>query len=264
MNTRQPFFTYLLLTTITLFNPAFANPLTSTPTLAPTSSPGPLHIFSQMSDPELVRELEEEETLEDLQNLEFELEALSMGKGVALSFIPSGGLGLMYAGDGIKSLLPIALSLAGYGAAIAMGSGVFDQSAQDVCVFREDQPDEKFVTFETCFKGEATPENPRQHLEQDLRADPTGNLRFFETKNEYSVRTQGRDINRSELALPIAGVTYLVTTVIGITLTAIKISEHNDEIRKKIESTAQAPIKITPTFAVQPDGGLMMGAGLSF
>ena len=86
--------TILLLSPFTCSVTAFAAP--------PSIAPPPLSLLhaqspiAQMDDPELVRELAQEETLVDLQNIEFSRESLSVRRAIILSFVPGGGWSLIY------------------------------------------------------------------------------------------------------------------------------------------------------------------------
>ncbi len=231
---------------------------------APASFPlAPSALFAQMDDPELIRELEGEESLDDLQNIEYERESMSMARGVVLSLIPGGGFGMMYAGKRAQGLLTVALAAVGYGVGLAFATGSLNSSASNVCVYT---PTNQVVKPETCTYGEPTPKNPRQHLVIDPRSvnemTPEG-LPYFQTKGNYAVQTRGTEYDGTDLGLKILVGTYVGTTLLGAILAGSAISEHNNELRKRVESTAGLDIKLTPT-VVYDGRNAMMGLGGSF
>ena len=216
-----------------------------------------------MDDPDLVRELEGEETLGDLQNMEYDRESMSMGRGIALSFIPGGGFGMMYANKRAQGLLTVALAAVGYGVGLAFATGSLNSEAATVCVYT---PTNDVVKTSTCSRGEPSAENPRQHLDIDPRSvtpqNPDG-LRYFETQGDYAIQTRGSSYDGTSLGLKILAGTYVATTLIGAILSGSAISEHNDDVRKRVESTAGLDLKLMPTM-VYDGRNALMGLGGSF
>ena len=90
-----------------------APPLSSPPPLSLLQNNSPLFQLGQdaqgqmMEDPTLMRELEQEESLEDLQEIEYSREALSISRGTLLSLIPGGGWSLMYANRRAQGVLMV-------------------------------------------------------------------------------------------------------------------------------------------------------------
>jgi len=231
----------------------------------PSSSPlAPRALFeqraprAQMDDPDLVRELKGEETLNDLQDMEYDREAMSLGRGVTLSFIPGGGFGMMYAGKRAQGLLTVALAAVGYGVGLAFASGSLDSAAVDVCVHT---PTNTVVPASTCSRGEPTPKNPLQHLEIDPRS--VTKEKYFQTKGNYAQQTRGTAYDGGPLGLKLLVGTYVVTTALGALLAGSAISEHNDEVRKRVESTAGLDVKLAPT-VVYDGRSALLGLGGSF
>ena len=235
-------------------------------THSPISAPSPQVLFAQMDDPALVMELKDEETLGDLQNIEYEREALSMSKGILLSFIPGGGWGLLYAKKSIQAIVPFLLSAVGYGIGAVYLSGSFDETQQEVCVH---DPSQTTVSYEQCSWGEGSIHPDKYNTYDQLSwNDINGDgqqqqnelKRYFETKGDYRQTTQGNNVNLSDQGLPVILGTYIATSLIGAIWSAVVISQHNKELRKKIESTAQAPIQILPSISYT---GQQANAGLT-
>lgn len=235
------------------------SPVTYALPSSPELAPSPRVIFSQMDDPELVRELNDEETLSELQDMEYQKEAFSATKGIFLSLIPGGGWGLFYANKKAQGLVPLLISLVGYGVGITYLSGTFNSTTRNVCIHT---PSKQEVTLDTCSRGEPTEKNPRQHLAKDELSGEL-DLRYFETKGNYSFETRGTKYDGTGVGINWLLATYITTTLLGAIWSAVEIASHNDEIRKRVESTAQAPIKFLPT--IQYDGQrALMGIGVQF
>ena len=239
---------------------AMANPS------APQLAASPQILFAQMDDPALVMELKDEETLGDLQNIEYDREALSISKGIALSFIPGGGWGLLYANKKLQAIVPFLLSTVGYGIGAVYLSGSFDESKKNVCIH---EPSQSTVEYDQCSWGDGSihPDkyNTYDQLSwNDLNGDGQQQQnelsRYFETKGDYRQTTRGKNIDLSSQGLPILLGTYLATSLVGAVWSAVAISQHNKDLRKKIESTAQAPIQILPSVTYN---GTQASAGLS-
>lgn len=231
--TRGPI-THLLCTYLAaslIVGPALARPL------APLEAPGPRALFTQMDDPDLVKELAGEETLQDLQDMEYDRESLSVGKGVTLSLIPGGGFGLLYAGKSAQGFLMIALSAAGYVYGIAHASGSLDNKQTNACVYMIGTAQEELVRTEVCDWGNGKL-HPDRYNTIDPR-DPTMSKKYFETQTNYRLQKRGGDpYDGRNYGLLVIGTTYLLTTLAGAIWSGMVISEHNDEIRKRVESTA--------------------------
>jgi hypothetical protein len=212
----------------------------------------------QMDDPELVNELSGEETLGQLQQLEFQRESLSVGKAIALSLIPGGGWGLLYARKRAQSFVPIITSLVGYTVGMLYASGQLDQKATDVCVYKPTNIVQKDI--EVCSYYDA-----KLHLDKYLALDTndgTGKT-YYETRNDYTIQTKGTNYDGSAFGLQMILGTYVATSILGAVWATIEVNEHNDEVRKKVESTAELKYKFVPM--VQYNGsGAQMGFGFQF
>lgn len=192
-------------------------------------------------------DLDREETLEDLQNEEYGKEAWSTGKAIGLSMVPGGGFGLMYADNRAAAIIPFALSLIGYGLGAAYIAGVFDEESTQVCRHERDG----VVPIGECDFGTTSPKN----TEVDPRATNAGD-RYFDTKSDYNDATTGEDFAGATTGIVIIAATYAATTLLGAIWSASNVSDHNDEVRKSIESTAKTTAPIArPVAAYDGDRG---------
>ncbi len=213
---------------------------------------------AQMDDPDLVQEISGEETLGQLQELEFQRESLSVGKAIALSLIPGGGWGLLYARKKAQSMVPLITSLIGYGVGAVYLSGQLDTKAEDVCIYKPTNVAEANV--EVCSYYTPIPSDPFRHLEPD-KNNPA--KKYFETKGDYEIETRGTNYDGSKFGLQMLAGTYVVSSLIGAIWATVAVNEHNDEVRKKVESTAQLKFQFTPI--VQYNGRTaQMGFGFNF
>ena len=267
-------------------------PLSSPPPLSLLQDQSPLHHLNtsprtQMDDPELVRELSNEETLQDLQDIEYEREALSKSRALLLSLIPGGGWSLTYANRKAQGILMILGAAVGYGMGTAYILGVFDEEAERLCLLTDSSKNSMYVGLEYCnpksiiHPTDRNANNPAYdpYLYKDdtasdptlrviLKGDqpPTGNYRvplFSEVRELYQEQRRGNDYDGTKTGQLIIASTYAVTTVLSAIWSTMEINEQNKELRKRIEATsAQAPrpynpnpthvSKIHPTF--QYDG----------
>ena len=234
-------------------------------------APPPLSLLSglspvaQMDDPELIRELAEEESLVDLQEIEFSRESLSVSRGVILSFIPGGGWSLIYGNRKAQGLLMILGASIGYGMGLAYLSGAFDEEGSKRCIVTDSSPEKAsiFVGMEYCNPASLIhPTNARATmpardpylykqsnsptLNVILRNDqppPNGYQvpYFSEVSNFYKEQTRGSDYDGSKTGQMIILGTYAATTIVSAIWSTVEIREQNKELRKRIESTAQGP-----------------------
>lgn len=264
---------------------------------------GGLLPIGQMDDPELVRELAEEETLVDLQNIEYDREALSVGRGVAMSAIPGAGWSLMYANRTAQGILVMAAAVAGYTVGAAFLLGAFDEQTIPECrltAFDFNTGAEGTVAVSTEYCNPASTTHPFKsmpngeiYVDRNLLNNPTApaGREFILNQNPpppgyaqplYTVTSQKYQENGKfddnhddnvKTGQIIIATTYAVTTALAAIWSWIEISDQNDELRKRIESTAQGP-NPTPTYpsafsAVKPtfqyDGQqTIMGVGGQF
>jgi len=219
--------------------------LAATPSQArpsrPLTAPGPQAMFAQMEDPELFKELSAEETLKELQDMEYDREALSLGRGLTLSLIPGGGFGLIYAGHKAQGFLTIGLSAIGYVLGVAYASGSLNSTQSEVCLYKQGTPQEELVQTQVCswWDGSA---HPNRYNTIDPRSvdpnNPGSEQKYFETRANYSIEQRGEAYDGQPLGVKILIGTYLVSTIVGAIWTGSVIMEHNDEVRKRVESTA--------------------------
>lgn len=230
--------THLLCACLTLslvIGPTVARPLT------PLEAPSPSVMFIQMDDPELVKELAEEETLQELQDMEFDRESLSVGRGITLSLIPGGGFGLLYAGHKAQGFLTIALSAVGYVIGIAYASGSLDSTQTDVCVYKKGTIEEETLQKEICSYWDGNI-YPNLYNSVDPRStdpmNPNVTKKYFETRPNYTLEKRGEQYDGKGLGVKVLIATYVASTLFGSIWSGKVIMEHNDEIRKRVESTA--------------------------
>ena len=192
-------------------------------------------------------DVENEETLEDLQKIEIAAQDKSVAQAVLLSFIPGAGWGLIYADKKAQSTVPFVLSAAGYAMAGLYYGGLFDESTQDVCRHVRDE----VVGFEECgyYKPKPRGEESR-HLDPDPRSPGD---RYFETRGDYSVETVGENVDGADTGLVILIATYAATTLLGAVWAGLEVADHNEKVRKEVEATVQAPTP-TPIPVVAFDG----------
>ena len=219
--------------------------------------------LAQMEDPELILELQGEETLAELQENEFEEEALSMAKALTLSLIPGGGWGLIYTGKTAQSLIPFLISAVGYGVGLVYMSGLFDESSEEVCFHK---PSSEVVGKGECSLFEPTLQRPMQHTQLDPRGPLDANGQptqpYFATKDDYELQSRGQDYDGFGLGLTIVVSTYAASSLLGALWSMSEVSEHNGKLRRRIESTAMAP-RVTPSMLPSVTGrGMLPGFGL--
>ena len=235
---------------------------------SPMASPAPAILLAQVDD----SDLRDEETLQELMQIEYDKDAWSMGAAVGASLVPGAGWGLVYAEKPVQSLVPIVLSLAGYGIGIAYIAGAFDTQRTQIC---RHVPTTSRVDLEVCDYGNMTrdarnpdaPDNldddPRSIL--DASGQPIPNARpkkYFDTKNDYEKTFIGEDFDGQSTGVWILVGTYALTTVIGAVWAAMTVSAHNEQLRKDIESTAglrrnSSPVKARPILGVSQGNGVV-------
>lgn len=224
--------TVAAITALTLASaPAFA-----APTVDPTAAPGTEVLLAQAGIDALDSDLKDEESLEFLQDLEFDKEAWSMGTAVGLSLLPGAGWGLMYAEKPAQSTVPFLLSAVGYGIGAMYLGGFFDETSVAICSHVRDGR----VGYDECGYADVTfdPTNPDQIDNNDIDPRDTQMRAYFATRSDYEYGTRGEDFDGQTTGLIILGSTYVVTTLIGAAWAGSTVYEHNEQLRKDIESTA--------------------------
>ncbi|MEZ4463305.1 MAG: hypothetical protein R3F60_08640 [bacterium] len=198
----------------------------------PAAAPAPDVVIAQVDD----SDLKEEETLQELMDDEYKGAAWSMGSAIGLSMIPGAGYGLVYAEKKPQSVVPFLLSAVGYGLGAAYLLGAFDETAKEVCLHVRDGK----VPLDECAIGGRAGDN--QNI--DARSEDM-NTPYFATKADYTRGVQGENFDGKDTGVLILGATYAATTLLGAIWAASTVADHNDRLKKDIESTAQAP---SPTF----------------
>ncbi len=226
---------------ILMVGPAFAE-VPSDPTVAPA----PEMLLAQVDD----SDLRDEETLNQLMSIEYSKDAWSMGTAVGLSMIPGAGWGLVYTKQKAQSVVPILLSAIGYGLGGLYLAGLFDETSEQKCRHVREGFDISGVPIplERCGYADIVydPSQPARIDNQDPDDLDPQERPFFATAADYSVVTVGQDFDGTNLGLGLIIGTYVGTTLLGAIWSGTAVAEHNDQLRKDIESTAQAP-KTTPS-----------------
>ncbi len=227
------------------------------PSLPLMVSPAPEILIAQIDD----SDMRDEETLNQLMQIEYDRDKMSAGKAIALSFVPGGGLGLIYADKSIQSIVPYSL----FGAGLVMSilhfipDGPFHSKEQTYC---RHLPTASRVGTDECLRGDRArvqPKDPNIVDNQDVdpRAIPSGQA-YFETKSDYEQRTVGENYDPTNRGLLVLAASYAVTTALGAVWSAMAVNSFNEQLRKDIESTAKnrSYLNVEPLVAYTGDGGL--------
>ena len=219
-----------------LVGPAFAD-VPSDPTVAPA----PEILIAQIDD----SDLRDEETLNELMTIEYSKQAWSMGTAVGLSMLPGAGWGLVYTKQKAQAVIPILLSAIGYGLGGLYVAGIFNEKSEQKCRHVREGFDVSGVPIplERCgYAGIVyDPSQPDRIDNQDPDDLDPQERPFFATAADYSVVTVGQDFDGTNLGLGLIIGTYVTTTLLGAIWSGTAVAEHNNQLRKDIESTAQAP-----------------------
>ena len=219
----------------------------------PTVAPPPALLIAQIDD----ADLRDEETLTELMGIEYSKDAWSMGTAVGLSMIPGAGWGLVYTKQKAQSVVPILLSAIGYGLGGLYLAGLFDESSEVQCRHvRVGKVTAAYGGVDRCGYSEIVfdPNDANRTDNQDTDAlDGSNSVEpgkqgaepqdrpFFATAVDYSLVTVGQDFDGTNTGLAILISTYVGTTLLGAIWSGSSVAQHNDRLRKDIESTAQVP-----------------------
>ncbi|MCA9537498.1 MAG: hypothetical protein KC620_01340 [Myxococcales bacterium] len=238
------------------------------PSVDPLAAPAPAILLAQVDD----ADLEREETLEELQNIEYKKDAWSMPAAIGLSMVPGAGWGLIYAEKKAQSTVPFVLSVVGYGVGALYLAGLFDESSEEVCL----HDTAGRVDLAECGYGDVEFDPTKEPRTDNNDIDPRDpQMRpYFATKGDYTRTTVGEDFDGAKTGLIILGATYAVTSAIGAIWSGSVVAEHNDSLRKDIESTASRdavarrspagqPVNLRPIIGVSDDRGVL-GLGFDF
>lgn len=245
------------------------------PPADPTVAPEPAVLIAQAGIDALDADLADEKTLEDLQRDEFEADAWSMGAAIGLSLIPGAGWGLIYAEKPAQSTVPFLLSAVGYAIGGLYMAGLFDEKSERICQHVRDGR----VGFRECGIADVTYDPRMPDADGDGKPNNDDNLdidtrdpamrQYFATRADYEVVTRGEDFDGVNTGLIIIASTYALTTIIGAVWSGATVYEHNDQLRKDIESTAgratvaEVPTTARPVIGYTGDSGLF-GVALDF
>jgi hypothetical protein len=240
---------------------ALAMPAAALAQGTPTSAaPPPGLLLAQVDDSDLA----EEETLEQLKEEEFDKESWSMGSAIGLSLVPGAGWGLVYAEKNAQATVPILLSAAGYVMAGLYFAGVFDESSKRVCKYKPTSEvlSAESVTSSTNDTSSFSPCDVGTAAGFNQAVDPRSERgeQFFATQDAYERVTVGEDFDGKDTAVIIAISTYAITTLVGAVWAASTVADHNDRLRKDIESTVDAGSGISPVIAYDGENGLFGAA----
>jgi hypothetical protein len=209
------------------------------------AAPGPELLIAQVDD----SDLKEEEGLVELMEEEYDKDKWSMGSALGLSLVPGGGFGLMYAEKKAQAAVPFVLAAVGFGLGAAYMVGAFDEEAKTVCVHTRAGT----VGLDECDIGNRAGDN--QAI--DPRSSDM-NTPYFATKADYTKGIQGENFDGTDTGILILGATYIGTTLLGAIWSGLTVYDHNEQLRKDIESTAQAPTPTwRPVVGADRNGGLM-------
>jgi hypothetical protein len=213
----------------------------------PPELAAPPRLLLAQADSESVddSDLGREESLEELNQIEFDKDAWSMGAAVGLSFLPGAGWGLVYAKKPAAAVVPFTLSITGYVVGALYIAGLFDEKQSTVCLYEGSQE----VSINACrlvqSEGQVTADVDGDgragdwQVEVDER-DPERRTYFY-TANKYSAAPKGENFDGKKTGLIVMGATYAATTLLGAAWAGLTVDDHNTELRKNIESTASAP-----------------------
>ena len=224
--------------------------------IPPEMAPSP-RVLLAANEPVDDSDLADEETLKELNDEEIGKSAWSTGAAVGLSLIPGGGFGLIYAEKKPHSVVPFLLSAAGYTVGALYMAGIFDTSKSTRCVF----DGTKKVPESHCYYAldQATQMSdiyPTDDLDNHSTDpnDPTGKTEFYDNGVRYGREERGEDFDGQKTGLYIMAATYGATTLLGAIWSGLTVADHNEEIRKSVESTAQAP---TPVMGYDGEKGYL-------
>ncbi len=218
---------------------------------SPLDAPPPRELIAQVDD----SDLREEETLEELQQDEYDKSSQSMAAAIGLSLLPGGGWGLVYADKGAQSTVPFLITLAGVGLGIAGYVGAFDEGGTDSsCLHVRDGE----VPVSEC----TLHQDKVRNKEVDPR-DLSGR-QYFETVNDYELIAGKEPVDNSAFGTYFLLGGYGLAALVGAVWAAIEVADHNERLRKDIESTVEGPSwRPTPVVVFDGDNG-MFGFSLAF
>ena len=237
---------------------AFAQPMGKT-----ANQPSVDRLIAQIDD----SDLDDEENLKQLMNIEYRKDAMSMSRAVGSSLIPGAGWGLLYTKKKTQAAVPFVLSALGYGLGAAYMLGAFDTSSTTICNHERDGRVPNAECGYQNIERDPTAGDRIDNQSQDPRS-VDGRTPYFRTAGDYSTSVAGKDFDGFNTGVIIMVSTYVVTTALGAVWAGSTVSNHNTQLRKDIESTAQRKqrrpeIVAAPVLKMGQRGGLV-GLSLSF
>ena len=207
----------------------------------------------------------EDETLAVLNQIEIDKDAWSTGAAVGLSAIPGGGFGLIYADKPAASVVPFLLSVAGFAVGALYIAGKFDTKKKTNCFFKADPSGtaagtevDSYRCSYALFTGatddpiagdEDDNPNPAQNTGErtthsfDWTATDKSrvgtNKEYYNSAPNYGYVDSGENFDGKKTGLFIMVGTYAATTILGAVWSGLTVADHNETLRKNVESTAQ-------------------------
>lgn len=207
----------------------------------------------------------EDETLDKLNQIEIDKDAWSTGAAVGLSAIPGGGFGLIYANKSAASVVPFLISIAGFTVGALYMVGKFDTKKKTSCFFKADpnssatgaQVDSYRCSY-ALFTGTTDDPIPGDQDDNPDPAQNTGertthsfdwtaadnsrvgtNKEYYNSAANYGYVDSGENFDGKKTGLMILIGTYAATTLLGAVWSGLTVADHNETLRKNVESTAQ-------------------------
>ena len=161
----------------------------------------------------------------------------------------------MYTGNKYAASVPFTLFAIGVGVGATYASGLLDTEAVPICQHvRDGRVNAAECEYQNTVRSPATLMDPavKDRQDEDPRSEG-GMLRYYQTGGDYSRVTAGRNFDGLKTGTYILIGTYLMTTAIGAVWAGMNVKEHNDQIRRDIESTVKGqPRKDSRDFEASP------------
>ena len=228
--------------TLSLFIAVLSSPAASAQSLVPVQSQDDSLLAQNFgsfdrrpSSNERDLDLEDDESLDQLMQIEYEKDAWSMTTAIGLSLVPGGGFGLIYTRKKPQAVVPFLLSTLGYGLGIAYMAGTFDESEVGICTHVRDGR----VPTEECDYARIPPDPNQPDRIDNSNVDPRdGGRQYWQTETDYSAATTGRNYSGRSTGITILASTYIITSALGAVWSGMSVGAHNNQLRRDIESTA--------------------------
>lgn len=206
----------------------------------------------------------QDETLDKLNEEEMAKSRWSVGAAVGLSAIPGGGFGLVYAEKKAASFVPFLISIAGYTVGALYMTGMFNTKKSTHCYFKADpnsaavgtRVDDYRCTY-ALYTGNTDDPIPGDVDDNPDASKNTGdrtthsidwtagdgtrvgtNLEYYNSAPNYGYVPSGENFDGKKTGIIILASTYVATTLLGAVWSGLTVADHNEELRKSVESTA--------------------------